>query len=473
MLAAFLIWPLNSRIDALQTPSKTSPFKIRNIRLFIAFRVFFNCRFYYPVFTILFLDYGLTLEQFALLNAAWAATIVLLEVPSGALADIVGRKNLLVFTGVLMVIEMILLCFAPRGNPGLLFIIFLINRILSGAAEACASGADEAVAYDSLKEEGDIKDWPRVLEKQMRVQSIAFIIAMSLGAAVYDPDLMQRMAGWLGFSFQLNQDITLRIPPFLTLLMAILTLLTALRMRETGHRNYQTNSDRGTSIAEAFRLTLSAGKWILKTPFALVIILVGLLFDNCIRMIITLNSQYYRLIELPEAIFGLIGSGLSILGLFMPRLARSLVQKQSPEFNLGVMAGLTMIGLIGMTFFWPIIGLLPVILLVGVIYLQNFFQSHYLNRITRSHQRATVLSFKGLSFNLAYGIIGVLFSLLLARLRLQVGAAQPEVVGSQLENLVFIKSIAWFPGYFLLTMLVVLVFARWRLRNSDEHKVLG
>jgi MFS family permease len=85
------------------TPLKTSPFKIRNIRLFIAFRVFFNCRFYYPVFTILFLDYGLTLEQFALLNAAWAATIVMLEVPSGALADTVGRKNLLVFTGILMV----------------------------------------------------------------------------------------------------------------------------------------------------------------------------------------------------------------------------------------------------------------------------------------------------------------------------------------------------------------------------------
>ena len=457
----------------MEKPTKTSPFKIRNIRLFIAFRIFFNCRFYYPVFTILFLDYGLTLQQFALLNVAWAATIVLLEVPSGALADTVGRRNLLVLTGVLMVIEMVLLCFAPRGNPGLLFAIFLVNRVLSGAAEAFASGADEAIAYDTLKEEGDIKDWPRVLETQMRVQSIAFIIAMSLGAAVYDPDLMQRMANWLGFSFQLNQDITLRIPPFLTLLMAILTLLTALRMRETGRQNYQTNAGQGTSIAEAFKLTLTAGKWILKTPFALVIILAGLLFDNCIRMIVTLNSQYYRLIELPEAIFGLIGSGLSILGLVIPRLARSLVQKHSPGFNLRVMTGLTMIGLIGMTFFWPIIGLLPVILLVGVIYLQNFFQSHYLNRITSSHQRATVLSFKGLSFNFAYGVIGVLYSLLLARLRLQVGAAQPDVVSSQLENLVFIKSIAWFPGYFLLTMLAILVFARWRLKNSDEHKVLG
>jgi len=452
---------------------KKSPFKIPNVRLFIAFRVFFNCRFYYPVFTILFLDYGLTLEQFALLNAAWAATIVLLEVPSGALADTVGRRNLLVFTGILMVIEMILLCFAPRGNSQLLFAIFLVNRVLSGAAEACASGADEAIAYDSLNDEGDIKDWPRVLEIQMRVQSIAFIIAMSLGAAVYDPALMGRIVEWLGLKIHLNQGMTLRIPPLLTLLMAVLTLLTALRMRETGHQRYRMKTGRAASIAGAFKLTLTAGKWILQTPFALAIILAGLVFDHCIRMLITLNSQYYRLIELPEATFGLIGSGLAILGLIVPRMARSMVQEHSPRFNLGIMTALTLIGLIGMTFFWPIIGLLPVILLRAAIYLQAFFQSHYLNRVTSSHQRATVLSFKGLLFNLAYGLIGVLYSLLLAQLRLQAGTGQPEISGAQLENLIFIKSIAWFPWYFLLTMLAMWLFARWRMKGTDEHKKPG
>jgi len=457
----------------LETPAKKSPYKIRNIRLFIAFRVFFNCRFYYPVFTILFLDYGLTLEQFALLNAVWAATIVLLEVPSGALADTVGRRNLLVFTGILMVIEMMLLCFAPRGNAQLLFPIFLVNRVLSGAAEASASGADEAIAYDSLQAEGDIADWPRVLEKQMWARSSAFIVAMSLGAAVYDPDLMQAVADWLGINIVLNQGITLRIPPLLTLFMAILTLITALRMRESEHLNQRENAGRGTSITDALKLTFAAGGWILRTPFALVIILAGMVFDNCIRMIITLNSQYYRLIDLPEATFGLIGSGLAILGLVMPRVARGMVQTHTPAFNLSIMGVLTLLGLVGMTFFWPIIGLLPLIILVAVIYLENFFQSHYLNRITDSHQRATVLSFKGLSFNLAYGLIGVLYSLLLAYLNVQITAGQPDISGAQLENLVFVKSVAWFPGYFLLTMLAVLVFARWRLKNTDEHKKSG
>ena len=84
--------------DRAMSKAAVSPFRIANVRLFILFRILFNSRFYYPVFTILFLDYGLTIEQFSLLNTVWALTIVLCEVPSGALADIVGRRQLIVTT---------------------------------------------------------------------------------------------------------------------------------------------------------------------------------------------------------------------------------------------------------------------------------------------------------------------------------------------------------------------------------------
>lgn len=462
--------------ESANMPEVKSPFSIRNVRLFIAFRVLFNSRFYYPVFTILFLDFGLTLDQFALLNAAWAAAIVLLEVPSGALADTIGRRKLLVVTGILMVIEIALLCFVPLGNAALLFAVFILNRILSGAAEAAASGADEAIAYDSLKKEGDAADWPRVLEKQIRMQSMAYIGAMSLGAAVYDPALMQRLMNLLGLDVILTQDITLRFPLYLTFIMAIMTLMVTLRMEE--HRSLpepdcRQSQDSAPSIWQAFKLTLQAGGWILKTPFALIIILAGLMFDNCIRMVVTLNSQYYRLISLPEASFGLIGSGLAVLGLVIPRLAAKMANRRTPTHNLGVMAAVCLLGLIGMTFFWPYIGLVPVALLVVVMYLNRFFQSHYLNRITASHQRATVLSFRGLSFNLAYGLIGILYALLLAALRPQVAASHPGLSGAALENSVFIQSIGWFPGYFLVTLAVLLIVARWQLRSTKDHKQVG
>ena len=457
-------------------PPVKSPFSIRNVRLFIAFRIFFNARFYYPIFAILFLDFGLTLEHFALLNAAWAASIVLFEVPSGALADTIGRRKLLVVAGILMVIEMALLCFVPLGNASILFAVFIVNRILSGVAEAAASGADEAIAYDSLKKEGDARDWPRVLEKQMRMQSIAYIGAMSIGAAVYDPALMQRLMNLLGLDVNLTQDITLRFPLYLTFILAIMTLLVTLRMEEDPAPpadECQPADNCAPTIWQAFKLTLQTGGWILKTPFALVIILAGLMFDNCLRMVGTLNSQYYRLISLPEASFGLIGSAMAVIGLIIPWLAYKMVNRHTPAYNLGVMTVISMLGLIGMTFFFPIIGLLPMALLVVVMYMGRFFQSHYLNRITASHQRATVLSFKGLSFNLAYGIVGILYALLLAMLRPQLAASQPDLARNTLENLVFIKSYSWFPWYFLVTMAVLLVIARWQLKNTDVHKKAG
>ena len=450
---------------------KTSTFKIRNIRLFIAFRVFFNSRFYYPVFTILFLDFGLTLEQFAILNLVWALTIVLLEIPSGALADTIGRKNLLVFAGVCMVLEMSLLCFAPLGNPRLLFYMFLANRVLSGSAEAAASGADEALAYDSLKKEGDPDDWGKVLVKQMGFRSMGFVVAMSLGAAVYDPGLLEHLAAWFGLNISLSQDITLRFPLYLTLATAILTLFITLAMKRIEPRNngeMRLGQKGGDSFKNAMKLTMAAGKWILKTPFALIIIATGMVFDHIIRMMITLNSQYYRLIDLPESVFGLIGSGMALLGLFIPRLAMKLAEKHSPAFNTGVMAMVTLTGFWGLTFFLPVFGIIPMILLSSVMYFTGFFVSHYLNRITDSAQRATVLSFKGMSFNLAYGFICLFYSILLSMLRSSASETDPQLAGQALENTVFIKSIQWFPWYFTVILVTFLVFAAWKLKQQKE-----
>src|SRR5436309_3460175 len=148
----------------------------RNTALFIWFRLLFNCRFYYPVYTVLFLDFGLNLSQFAALNTAWAFSIVLLDVPCGALADVMGRRNLLVLSAGLMVVEMLVFACVPVGGPWA-FPIFMINRVLSGAAEAFASGADEALAYDSIPQAERAEVWPRVIGRLSRWMAAGFIVA--------------------------------------------------------------------------------------------------------------------------------------------------------------------------------------------------------------------------------------------------------------------------------------------------------
>ena len=96
-----------------------------NRKRFIGFRVLFNSRFYYPVLAVLFLDLGLSATQYTLLNFVWAIVIVVAEVPSGALADRIGRRPLIIASAVCMVLEMSFLLAAPL-NGGLTLLLFCL-----------------------------------------------------------------------------------------------------------------------------------------------------------------------------------------------------------------------------------------------------------------------------------------------------------------------------------------------------------
>ena len=414
--------------------------------MFIAFRVFFNCRFYYPIFTILFLDFGLTVAQFSLLNAVWAATIVMAEVPSGALADIVGRRRLLVFAAVSMLVEMAILCLAPRGNTALVFSFFLINRVLSGLAEAAASGADEAIAYDALQAKGMADQWGRVLDVQMRLRSVMFILTMTVGAAVYDPDLMTRIIAAFGSNHQFTQIQTLRFPLYLTFVLSLFTLAAVLRLDEicpNPKADGTCEKQFGGSAMDAFRLTLDSGRLILKTPFVLAVILFGMLFDGVLRMVITLASQYYRMVQLPESLYGILGSVMAVAGLFIPRLALRIAENRSPAFCLWTTAGTALAGLFGMVFFWPYTGLVPALVAFSALYMVGFYVSYFVNQQASSSRRATVLSFKGLAYNLSYGFIGIVYAGLLQVKKTGIDAG--DINTQAVENIVFKDTFFWFP----------------------------
>lgn len=424
----------------------------RNIPLFIAFRVAFNARWYYPVLAIIFLDFGLSLEQYALLNVAWAVSIVTLEVPSGAVADQIGRRRILILAGLFMVAEMALFAFAPARTPWL-FPALLLNRILSGAAEACASGADESLAYDSLPASGREALWPAVLGRLMRWQSAAFFAAMLIGAAAYDAG---SVAGSLGLHVGLTKEMTFRWPLYLTLGNAAVVLLAALAMHEPPPDAARTTP----TIASTWRQTLTTGAWILGTPIVLAVILCGLWIDSSIRLFLTLGSNYYRLIDLPEATYGLIGASFAVVGIFTARLAEWMVARGTLRINFGATALLAFLGLLGLAQFLPRWGVLLLLPLGVAMSLLGFFLSHYLNLlVTDSARRATVLSFKGLTFNLAYGTIGLLFAGY-TRARADAGT----------QDAVFSEAIRVLPWFFAALGIVVIITAARLLRRAEERQ---
>ena len=386
----------------------------RNWRLFLWFRVLFSARFYYPVLAVLFLDLGLTATQYTLLNVAWAAASLLSDVPAGVLADRIGRKPLLIAAGCCMVAEMAILCVAPRDGGVVLFLFCLANRILSGLAEGLASGADEAIVYDSLAERGRTGEWNMVLEQLTRWQSVGFVVAMLAGGAVYAPGFVNGALSLLGMHASLDQATTLRFPVVLTLLSAVGVLLLAVNFREPLRRNPHALEDaeghHAASVAGAFAFVIQAGRWLLGNPLALFVVCAGFVLESCVRLFLTFSSSYFRLIDIPEIAFGALGAAMGGIGFFVSPWARRMVANRSVGGSFAIISGVVFTGLAGVAAHPRYWGIAFGFLLGGAMTLIGFSVSTYLNKLVDSHHRATVLSFKGVAFNFAYGGISLLFA---------------------------------------------------------------
>lgn len=123
-----------------------------------------------------------------------------------------------------------------------------------------------------------------------------------------------------------------------------------------------------------------------------------------------MNSQYYRAIDIPIIYFGFIGAGISILQIVLAGQSRKLAEGMEPKTFIIVMGLATMATYYWISLGWSLYGIIPALMLIFIIMTMNMFISYHLNKKTESHNRATVLSFKGLMFNLGYGSIGILYA---------------------------------------------------------------
>ena len=454
------------------TPTELKEIAQHNVRAFTLFRMFFSARFYYPVYALIFFDHGLTLEQFGFLNAIWAATIVLFEVPSGALADTLGRKKLLVIASICMVLGMFVLLIAPVDGGSLTLTLFVWNRILSGIAEAAASGADEALAYDSLKAAGEEDRWGQLLEKVQRMTSIAFFFTMMTGSAIYDAKWVNAVLKFLAVDFSVDKGQLMKLPILLTFCSFFVVLATALRMRET---LVKTDVGLGATLANTWKQTLQASKWVWMNIFALGVILASVVLISVILHLLTLTSEYWTVIDLPVASYGMIGSGMSIMGFFTPIIARRLTENFKPGVNFLIVCTGVWIGLYGLSMAIPYWGILPATLLYAGIQFTTYMVSRYLNEIAPSEQRATILSLRGFSTNLVYGAVSLIYGVLIACIK---SGYSEEMLASdsEIKDAIFVESLGWFPWYFLLSVVVCILIIRLRaafLKNgSAKHSFI-
>ena len=154
----------------------------------------------------------------------------------------------------------------------------------------------------------------------------------------------------------------------------------------------------------------------------------------------TFSSSYFRLIHLPAASYGLIGAALGSLGLTASPLARRMVARGSPAVNFAALAAVTLLALAGLALRWPVWGVAFMVPLCMAMWAVGYMMSYYLNASVDSRVRATVLSFKGMAFNLGYGMVSLAFAGALRALR----DGTPEAT--------FGRTLPWLPVWLAVTL---------------------
>lgn len=127
-----------------------------------------------PVVALFYAENGLSSSDLFLLQAAYSLTIALMEIPLGYLADLMGRRQTLI-GGTLLGTAGFAVYASSYGFAG-----FLCAEILLGIGQSLISGADSALLFDTLCENGRGHEF---LKHEGRITSIGNY-AETLAAAV-------------------------------------------------------------------------------------------------------------------------------------------------------------------------------------------------------------------------------------------------------------------------------------------------
>lgn len=126
-----------------------------NIKLFYISTFFRAGNFWVPVWIALY-NQILTKEQIGYFWAINFIVVGLLEIPTGIIADIIGRKNACAIGAFIMTIAFFVIAFYPTVNG------ILIYSLLSGLGEAFITGTRSVLLYDTMKQLGREEEYTKV-----------------------------------------------------------------------------------------------------------------------------------------------------------------------------------------------------------------------------------------------------------------------------------------------------------------------
>ncbi|MBB6452478.1 MFS family permease [Salirhabdus euzebyi] len=344
---------------------KNQSLSTHNIRVMFWIRFFGTINFIAPVLTLFYYERGLEPIHILMLQLFWSGAVLLGEVPGGVVADRFGPKVSFLIGVIIKIGSISLLIYAYE--PWMFFLFSALN----GLSVTFFSGADEALIYESLKEDGKHNQMDWAMGKIQSAGFVSMILAVLFGA-------------YLAQDLQNEQFILLILLGLLFHLVELVLIFFVRNPKNTG-----------TFKANPFKQVTAGVKAIRKEPTLL------LLFINFTLVFIPADSVYEAFNQpiftnagLPVVMIGVMYALAATLGYMTSQSVgwfSSKFSRKSLMFVTGILAaiGLFVSAVFGETL-WIVLGAF-FLLRIGQA-MRGPIYSQLKNDLIPSEIRATTLS---------------------------------------------------------------------------------
>lgn len=254
--------------------------------------------------TPFFVSHGLTTSQIFLLQSAFSGAFLLWEIPSGMIADRIGRAFSIKLSAPIAAVAMIAYGLSSQ------FWQFLVCELVLALANGLVSGVNTALLVDSLKADGREAEYTRIAQRIDGLGFAATAVAVPIAIALVQ---------FLGVSSTIIADgIT-----------SLLGLYFVLRLVEAPRSNGgQEKARRSTWHALRSLATNANFRWLVTLQSAL---------STATYLAFWLAAIYYQRIGIPVVLFGAI---LAVRSTWKWWLSHRFHQEKHVERNMTIYAGL-------------------------------------------------------------------------------------------------------------------------------------
>jgi MFS family permease len=365
----------------------------KNLRKFYWYRLTKFSLFHIAILVLFYQERGLSFSQIMILQSIYYFAKVLSEVPTGALADRVGRKKALVLGSFCHSFAYLLIFFSHS------LVLFILGEIIAGIAMSSAYGADSALAYDTLKGLGKSDQYQRVEGNANSMRHLGFAIFAPLGG--------------------LLAAVNLSLPYLASSIGIFFSGLIALTMVEPPRGKEGVEESIGNARKKSYHEMRRSLDLLMGNKRILWLVLFFSVIFLATRLGFWTYQPYMKLVGLPLSLFGIVFAAFHLFSALVSRQADRMERSLKEKLMLLMMPILVVVSFVLMSRFLVLWAISFILIQQVTTALHEPVLKTYVNRLTPSQVRATMLSVQHMAGNAAFAIFAPFLGSLVDRFRLE------------------------------------------------------